>query len=135
MDLNILEVLLNFIRQIAEKKISFWCEELNSLSSIAKSHPHAAYAAFAHRVMSHWRYLFQITDFSTTFLSETLQPLEETSLQLRFIPSLSDRNPPGEFKRKCLALLTHLQGIVLQKPATFASAKFSFLKLIYGPFI
>ena len=32
-----------FIIQISENKISLWCEELNSLRSIAKSNPHAAY--------------------------------------------------------------------------------------------
>ena len=44
----------NFIRQVAENKISLWCGELNFLSSIAKSYPHPAYATFIHEVMSHW---------------------------------------------------------------------------------
>ena len=75
-----------FIIQISENKISLWCEELNSLRSIAKSHPHAAYSAFTHRVMSQWTYFFGITDFSAHFLSETLHG-RDTTIKIYFLPN------------------------------------------------
>ena len=75
------------VRAFAEQKVSGWCEELVSLSSIAKSSPHAAYAALTHGIMSHCTCYFRMTDFSTPNLSDILLPLEKT-LQLTFIPSL-----------------------------------------------
>ena len=50
------------------------------------------------------------------------------TLQLRFILSLTDRNPPGELEWDLLALTTYLQGLRLQKPATYASAQFTYQK-------
>ena len=57
----------------------------------------------------------------------------DTTIDIYFLPNW--QKPPGELERDLLALPTHLVGIGLQKPATFASAQFCFSNSIYGPFI
>ena len=105
-----------FIQNVTEKKVASWCEELKSLSSIAKSYPQAAYAALTHGVMSHWMYYFRTVDCSN---ADILQPLEDTLL-LNLIPSITDRNPPGELERDLLALPTSMGGLGLPKPSMIA---------------
>ena len=110
-----------FIQHVVEKKGASWCEELKSLSSIAKSYPQAAYAALTHGVMSHWTYYFRTVYCSN---ADILQPLEDTLL-LNLIPSITDRNPPGELERDLLALPTSMEGLGLPKPSMIAKMQFS----------
>ena len=104
-----------FIQHVVEKKVASWCEELKSLSSIAKSYP-----ALTHGVMSHWTYYFHTVYCSN---ADILQPLED-SLLLNLIPSITDRNPPGELERDLLALPTSMGGLGLPKPSVIAKMQF-----------
>ena len=110
-----------FIQYVVEKKGASWCEELKSLSSISKSYPQAAYVALTHGVMSHWTYYFRTVYCSN---ADILQPLEDTLL-LNLIPSITDRNPPGELERDLLALPTSMGGLGLPKPSMIAKMQFS----------
>ena len=58
----------NYIKQ----KVSTWIREVEYLSSIATSQPHAAYAAFTHGQINKW-----------TYLSRTIPDIEEF-LKLQF---------------------------------------------------
>ena len=42
----------SFIKLFMESKIKGWVDEIKTLSNIAKSQPHAAYAAFTHGLYS-----------------------------------------------------------------------------------
>lgn len=46
----------NFTAEYVEGKVRLWSQELLCLSSIARTHPHAAYAAFTHGLVSKWSY-------------------------------------------------------------------------------
>ena len=47
----------SFLRQHVERKVDGWVKELEKLSKIATTQPHAAYAAFTHGLCSRWSYL------------------------------------------------------------------------------
>lgn len=46
-----------FVEEYVTQKVSEWTKEIESLSTIAISQPHAAYAALTHGAISKWTYL------------------------------------------------------------------------------
>ena len=87
--------------------------------SIAHSKPHAAYAAFTHRMTSKWTFLLRtIPD-----IQQSLQPLENT-IRSTFIPAVTGRSPPNDSERTLFALPTRLGGLGLADP--FIQAIFDF---------
>ena len=73
-----------FIEAYAAQKIVKRVNELENLTVIAHTHPHAAYAAFVHGVIGRWLYLMRTIDVS----SSIFQPLEDT-IHHKFIPALT----------------------------------------------
>ena len=47
----------DFTTEYVSCKVEEWCKELMSLARIAKSQPHAAFAAFTHGMASKWTYV------------------------------------------------------------------------------
>ena len=45
-----------YVKKITEDKIDCWIFEIDKLSSIAISQPHAAYTSFTHGLISRWLY-------------------------------------------------------------------------------
>ena len=43
-----------FIEVYAAQKVGKWLNEIKSLTAIARTHPHAAYAAYVHGVIGRW---------------------------------------------------------------------------------
>ena len=41
----------SFTEEYVSRKVKLWCDEILTLSNIAKTHPHSAYAAFVHGVL------------------------------------------------------------------------------------
>ena len=62
-----------FIEAYATQKIVKCVNEIESLTAIARTHPHAACAAFVHGVIGRWLYLMRTIDIS----SSIFQPLED----------------------------------------------------------
>ena len=67
----------SFVKSYVERKISGWILELDRLSSIALTQPHAAYAAFIHGLKSKWTYLSR----TIPGIGDMLEPLENTIRQ------------------------------------------------------
>ena len=44
-----------------QTKVEGWIAELEELSSIANTHPHVAFSAFSHGIVSKWKYLLRTT--------------------------------------------------------------------------
>ena len=86
----------SFLRQFVERKVNGWVQEIERLSTFARTQPHAAYAAYTHGLSSKWNYLLRVTDWETLSSSDLLQPLE-TAIQSHFIPALTRQSPPGNF--------------------------------------
>ena len=87
-------------------KVEQWTKELKSLSKIATSQPHAAFAAYTHGMASKWSYISRtIPD-----ITEHLQILEDT-IRSEFIPSITGRSPPNDIVRNLMALPARLGGL------------------------
>ena len=77
-----------YTEEFIAKKVEQLCTELRSLSNIAESQPHSAYAALTHGLSSRWSYLSR----TTPHISRHLEKLEST-LRLELIPRFTGRPP------------------------------------------
>ena len=92
-------------------KVQQWATELERLSDIAKTQPHAAYASLTHSLSSKWTFVTQ----TVPSIGDLLQPLEDI-LQQKFIPALMGRPAPSELEHQLLALPARLGGIGVTNP-------------------
>ncbi len=105
---------------VADKVIELKAE-LEMLSSIAETKPHAAYAAATHGLAGKWVYLAR----TTPNIAALLLPLEHI-IQKKVLPALSGRAPPNTVERDLLALPARLGGIGLPKRlATLLAVKWN----------
>ena len=123
-----------FILQFMERKVQGWVDELNTLSAIAKTQLHAAFAAFTHGLCSKWNYALRVTNLKSTTSTQLLQPLENT-IHSTFVPALTGLPPPGELTRNLLALPCKLGGLGLFNPTDVCSEQHSTSKLITAPLV
>ena len=124
----------SFIQLFVENKIKGWIDEIKPLSNIAKSKPHAAYAAFTHGLYSKWNYVLRVIDLEGHSLSELLQPLE-VAIMSTFFPALTGQSPPGELIRKLLSLPTHAGGLSLVNPIDASVEQHHTSRLISAPLV
>ena len=78
----------SFRNQLIDQKVRKWVEEIKTLSEIAKTEPHAAFAAFTHGLSSRWNYFLWVTDLKSLSATGQLQPFENAIRSL-FIPTLT----------------------------------------------
>ena len=95
----------SFTEEYVSRKVGEWVNEIKSLSTIALTQPHAAYAAFTHGLSSHWTYISR----TIPEIQDLLQPLE-TAIHQHFIPALTGRDACSALERDLLALPTKLGG-------------------------
>ena len=88
-----------YTEQYVDDKVKVWTQQLLQLAEISTSQPHAAYAAFVHRLSSRWTYLSR----TIPEVSDLFQPLEDAIHQV-FIPSLTGRPPCSKLIRDLLAI-------------------------------
>ena len=74
-----------------DEKVNEWCMRLNKLTKIAKSQPHAAYAAYIHGEQHRYTYFTQ----TIPGIAENLEPLDKVLNEL-FIPTLFGREIRNE---------------------------------------
>ena len=68
-------------------KVQKWICQLNTLSEIALTEPHAAYCCFVHGLKSTWNYSMR----STPGTGDLLAPVEDI-IRNKFIPALTGRS-------------------------------------------
>ena len=90
-----------FISNFVDRKVNQWIREIEKLTEVADSQPHAAYAAMTHGFTSKWTYLTR----TMPNISELLAPLEQT-IRIRLIPKLTGREAPNDSERQLFALPT-----------------------------
>ena len=78
-----------YVRVYMSEKVRKWIDELNTLSTIAATQPHAAFATFIHRFVHKFRFICWVCPDT----EHLLQSLEE-SIRSRFIPAITGRDPP-----------------------------------------
>ncbi len=101
----------DYMQSFVADKVQGWADELELLSIIAQSQPHAAHAAFTHGMSSKWSYLTR----TMPNLGHCLSPLEAV-IRTKLIPALTGRPPPNDIERNLLALPARLGGIALANP-------------------
>jgi hypothetical protein len=107
------------VDQYIEGKVSIWIEQINLLSSIARTQPHAAYAAFTQGLQHRWSFLQR-----TMRMDWHLFHLED-AIRVNFIPSLfDDSRPISDVERGLYALPVRHGGLGISNPHQDALAKF-----------
>ena len=100
-------------------------EKLMSLARIAKSQPHAAFAAFTRGIASKWTYVSR----TIPGIDDLLRPLEEIIHQ-HFIPAITGYPPCSPCERQLLALPLRLGGLGLSNPSSDSQTKFEASKQV-----
>ena len=79
-------------------KVTQWVKAVQSLSEIAKSQPHAAFATFTHCLQGQWTFLCR----SMPQTAQLFEPLE-TAIRHKFIPAML-RREVNDQEREILGL-------------------------------
>ena len=112
------------------KKVNEWKEEIEKLTTVVWSQPHAAYAVYTHGTKHKWTYICR----TVPNCSHLLQPLENV-IQLRLIPAISGRPPCSTVERELLALPTKMGGLGLSNPTINADLEFEASKKVTAPLV
>ena len=119
-----------FIERYVQQKVTTWVGELECLSSIAITQPHAAFAAFTHGLTSRWTYLAR----TTPNIENLIKPLEETIRKV-FLPNLTGQNAFSDTERELLALPAHLGGLGIFDPSKKSALHYSMCETISAPLV
>ena len=117
-----------FTSNYVAEKVQEWVSELEALTNIADSQPHAAYSALTHGLYSKWNYIAQ----TTPGIEQDLQPLED-SIRMKLLPKLTGREPPCEVERCLFALPARAGGFNLPDPTSFSTTQYRDSKKITAP--
>ena len=114
----------DFCDTFLKNKVENWTKEIEHLSVIAKTQPHAAYSAFTHGVSSKWTYMAR----TNNNLAQFLQPLTK-AIDSDLIPALTGQSAPGETMRKVFALPVRRGGLGIIDPLSLHRESAYSLKL------
>ena len=120
----------SFVESYVKRKVSGWVHEVERLSSIAVTQPHAAYAAFTHGQTSKWTYLAKtIPD-----IGDMLKPVEN-AIRHRFLPSLTGQNAFNDANRDLMALPVRFGGLGIIDPCRQSTANNNASEKITAPLV
>ena len=117
-----------FIEAYAAQKMEKWVNEIESLTAIARTHPHAAYTAFVLGVIGRWLYLMRTINIS----SSIFQPLKDV-IHHQLIPVLTGQVSSSPEVRKLLSLPTRLGGLNIENHIEIAESQLRASKAITVP--
>ena len=100
-----------FISGYVQQRVTEWVNEVEQLSAIATTQPHAAYAAFTHGLKHKWTYLIR----TIPNIDDQLQPLED-AIRHKFLPSLTGQTELSDETRDLMALPVRLGGLGIINP-------------------
>ena len=116
-----------FKNDYIDEKVKKWCAEIDSLTEIAKSQPHAAYAAFIHGEQHKFTYFLRtISD-----ISDNLKPLDDC-INNKFIPALFGHEITDN-ERELISLPIRDGGLGLRLVANNADLSYSSSTCITKP--
>ena len=99
----------SFCKAFTERTVANWKLQLEALSTVARTQPQAAYAAFTHGFIGKWTFL------RTTATGELCSPLVDM-IRSTLIPLLIGRSSPGDSVRNLLAPPSRAGGLGLINP-------------------
>ena len=109
-----------FSEAFVKMKVEGWVYEIEQLSLIAKTHPHAAYAAYTHGLSHRWKFLLR----TIPNVLDLLTPLE-TAIRHSLIPSITGKSDLNDHMRRIMALPTRLGGLGLDNPQSESESEYS----------
>ena len=118
----------SFVKEFVQLKVKNWVQELDRLSNIATTQPHAAYAALTHGLSNKWIYLAR----TTPDIGDLLQPLEDV-IQQRFLPTITGQNPFSNVIRELMAMPVRSGGLGISNPTREARKHYDASKKIASP--
>ena len=99
---------LDFKNKYMSEKVNKWCTEMENLTEVAKSQPHAAYSAFIHGQQHKFTYFLR----TIAGISSCLEPLDDI-INNKFIPTLFGREV-SESEREIISLPIREGGLGLR---------------------
>jgi hypothetical protein len=109
-----------FISEFVTKKVSALCTEMEVLSSIAVSSPHAAHAAFVHGFRHRWLFIQR----TIPGVSHLFEPLENV-IREKFIPALLGGQLVTDGERLMLSLPGRYGGFSIDNPTSSSSGNYT----------
>ena len=104
--------------------------EVEQLSNIAETQPHAAYAALTHGLSSKWLFLL----CNTANISNLLLPLESI-LRTCALPTLTGHSPPCDLDREIFSLPARWGGLGICDPSIQSESEFLNSRRVCGPIV
>ena len=105
-------------KKYIEEKVTEWIEEIDVLSDVARTEPHAAYSAFTHGLQHQWAFCMR----TIPGISPLLRPLED-SIRNTFIPAVMKSPTLGNDERALLELPPRLGGMGITSPTKMADVE------------
>jgi hypothetical protein len=99
-----------FKSEYINKKIEGWIDNIERLSKIAITQPHAAFSAFTHGVQSRWAFAIRTVPEA----SELFKPLEE-AIRQKLIPAIIGRDV-SDLERRLFSLPARHGGLGISNP-------------------
>ena len=118
-----------FKAQYVKDKVAGWVEELQRLTEIARSEPHAAYSAFTFGFKSKFNYLMR----TVSGISELLAPLDEAVDN--FIRSIFQGREFSSVERKFFSLPVKLGGLGVDIPSEICQIQYENSRLVTSQLI
>ena len=109
-----------FSKAFVKVKVEGWVYEIEQLSLIAKTHPHAAYAPYTHGLSHKWKFLLR----TIPNIGDLLTPLD-TAIRHSLIPSITGKSDLNDHMRRIMALPTRLGGLGLDNPQSESKSEYS----------
>ena len=106
-----------FADAFVSKKVQDLVQEIDTLSSIALSQPHASFAALTHGLISEWNYLQR----TMPDIGELFQPLKD-AIRLNLLPALTGNDGFTNQERAILELPPCLGGLGVTNATKIASS-------------
>ena len=121
---------IEFVHDCICTTVNEWVIQLESLSSIAQTQPHAAYSVLTHGLLHKFTYLFR----TTPNVSEFLAPLE-TIIRCKLIPTLTGQAGINDTTRSILSVPARLGGLAITNPITESVQQYNDSVFILEPLV
>ena len=105
-----------FVIEAIKEKVSEWVTEIEEVSRIGHTQPHAAYAALTHGIIGRFTSATRVFAMSA---EDLLKPLEQ-AIATHLIPALTSQSSPSEATRDLLALPVRCGGLRLVNPTEWS---------------
>ena len=119
-----------FVNEYTINTVSEWVNQLDKLSTIAKTQPDAAYSVLSYGFLSKFTYLFRTTPIAPMLV----QPLE-TIIRCKLIPTLSGQAGVNVTTRSILSHTVRLGGLGIRDPITESAQQYNDPIFILSPLI